>query len=179
MQTPELENLRYPVGRFNRKDTLTPAERTQMIQIIEGFPNDIKQAVNRMNDSQLDTPYRPDGWTVRQVVHHVVDSHLNSYIRFKWTLTEDQPLIKTYNQTAWAELADSKTGSLDLSLPLLEGLHNRWTQVLKNMVVDDFQAKLEHPEWGLITLDTMLGLYEWHCRHHLRHITSLSERMGW
>ena len=154
MQTPDLENLRYPVGRFNPKNTLTPTERASMIQIIENFPSDIKQAVHGMDDSQLDTPYRPDGWTVRQVVHHVVDSHLNSYIRFKWTLTEDEPLIKTYNQTAWAELTDGKTGSLDLSLPLLEGLHNRWTQVLKNMSEADFQMKLEHPEASLYASST-------------------------
>ena len=179
MSTQELELLRYPVGRFNKVSLLNPSERKEMIQVIEDHPSKLRRAVNNLSEEQLDTPYRPEGWTVRQVVHHVVDSHLNSYIRFKWTLTENQPLIKTYNQTAWAELPEAKSGPIDMSLIMLEGLHRRWVHVLKNMSGEDFQAKLEHPEWGLIPLDTMLALYEWHCRHHLRHITALKEKMGW
>ncbi|MCB0840345.1 MAG: putative metal-dependent hydrolase [Bacteroidetes bacterium] len=179
MENSQLEKLKYPIGRFNRIDILTPDQRKTMIQTIASFPQNVKNAVEGLNENQLDTPYRPEGWTVRQLVHHVVDSHLNSYIRFKWTLTENEPLIKTYDQAAWAELPEAKTAPVEVSLMMLESLHRRWVMMLNYMSDSDFQAKLRHPEWGLISLDTMLGLYEWHCRHHLAHITSLKERLNW
>jgi uncharacterized damage-inducible protein DinB len=179
MENPQSEKLRYPIGRFNRQNLLTPVERSAMIETIAAFPGELRSAVDNLNDDQLDTPYREGGWTVRQVVHHVADSHLNSYIRFKWTLTENEPLIKTYNEKAWAELPEAKTGPIEVSLMLLEALHKRWVMMLEQMSASDYQLKLEHPEWGLVTLDMMLGLYEWHCRHHLRHITALRERKNW
>ncbi|MEZ4773396.1 MAG: putative metal-dependent hydrolase [Bacteroidia bacterium] len=170
MSEDQLEHLRYPVGRFSRPGRLTPDQRKTMIQTIAETPARVRQLVQHLSDSQLDTPYRPEGWTIRQVVHHMADSHLNSYIRFKWTLTEDEPLIKTYNQKAWAEMPEAAHGPVSYSLTLLEGLHARWVAMLNQMTESDFETRLTHPEQGKIDLDHMLGLYEWHCRHHLAHI---------
>ncbi|MEZ4824786.1 MAG: putative metal-dependent hydrolase [Bacteroidia bacterium] len=170
MTDEQLEQLRYPVGRFARLGRLTPALRKTLIQTIAETPAQVREKVNNLSESQLDTPYRPDGWTVRQVVHHMADSHLNSYIRFKWTLTEDEPLIKVYNQKAWAEMPEAAEGPVEYSLLILEGLHARWTDMLNHMTDKDFELKLTHPEQGKVDLDHMLALYAWHCRHHMAHI---------
>jgi uncharacterized damage-inducible protein DinB len=176
-QAPE-RDLRFPVGRYASTPAPTPAERERFIREIEQAPARMRAAVAGLSNEQLDTPYRPDGWTVRQVVHHVPDSHLNSYCRFKFALTEDVPTIKTYDEAAWAELPDSR-GDVEVSLALLEALHERWVWLLRAMTDEDWARELEHPERGRMTLGDMLGLYDWHSRHHVAHITSLRERMGW
>ena len=174
-----MESLRYPIGKFNYKGKKSAEERAAIIRVIEETPKKMREAVAGLSEEQLNTPYRPDGWTVKQVVHHVPDSHMNSYVRFKLALTEDNPTIKTYMEDRWAELADSYETPVEVSLQLLENIHNRWVTVLKSMKEEDFDKKLQHPEAGSIDLDWLLCLYDWHCRHHLAHITSLRERMGW
>jgi uncharacterized damage-inducible protein DinB len=139
----------------------------------------MRAAVKGLSEQQLDTPYREGGWSVRQVVHHVPDSHLNSYIRFKWALTEDEPTIKPYAEDRWARLADSKVTPIEVSLTLLDSLHRRWSDLLHSLRGEDWKRKLRHPEAGVLTLDKMLALYAWHGRHHVAHITSLREKMGW
>jgi uncharacterized damage-inducible protein DinB len=146
---------------------------------MEEAPAKLRAAVRGLSNQQLDTPYREGGWTVRQVVHHVPDSHLNSYIRFKWAMTEDEPTIKPYYEDRWAELQDSKVTPIEVSLTLLESLHQRWMLLLRSFREEDWKRKLRHPELGEMTLDHMLSLYAWHGRHHVAHITSLRERMGW
>lgn len=170
--------LRFPIGRF----TFTSADdrsRAEAISIIAELPARMRAAVEGLSDKQLDTPYRPEGWTVRQVVHHVPDSHINAYTRFKLALTEDTPRIKPYDEAKWAELPDGRTGSVAPSLAMLEGVHARWTVLLRAMRGEDFARKLEHPESGVQPLDRMLALYAWHSRHHLAHITELTRREGW
>jgi hypothetical protein len=176
-QAPE-KDLRYPVGRYEPVTELTPELRERHLDEIEALPARMRAAVAGLSEAQLDTEYRPGGWTVRQVVHHVPDSHLNSYSRFKFALTEDVPTIKTYDEAAWAELPDSR-GDVEVSLRLLDALHERWVRLLRGMSEADYARRLYHPEWGELSLDAMVGLYEWHCRHHVAHITSLRERMGW
>jgi uncharacterized damage-inducible protein DinB len=172
-------DLRYPVGKYERRDTLTPDERTSMIAEIAETPARMRKAIAGLTDSQLETPYREDGWTVRQVVHHVPDSHLNSYTRFKLALTEEHPTIRPYDEAKWAELSDSRDTPIETSLTLLESLHDRWTRLLRAMSADDYRRTLHHPDSGVMSLDTVLTLYAWHGRHHVAHITSLRERMGW
>ncbi|MEX2152631.1 MAG: bacillithiol transferase BstA [Gemmatimonadaceae bacterium] len=173
-------DLRYPVGRFTRPKTLTPKERKAAIRAIAGAPSALRAAVTGLTDAQLDTPYRPDGWTVRQVVHHVPDSHMNAYTRFKLALTEDVPTIKPYDEAKWAELDDSKSKLVEHSLTLLEALHARWVFLLERLKPADFERKLNHPEWDApMTLDMLLALYAWHGRHHVAHITELRKRSGW
>ena len=172
-------DLRYPIGGFTRPSDVTDAVRQQYIDEIAAAPAHLRAAVDGLSDDQLDTPYRPDGWTVRQVVHHVPDSHLNAYIRFKWALTEDVPSIKTYDEKAWAELVEARTAPIDLSLALLDALHERWVLFLRALPAADFARAVQHPEWGQVNLDMFLALYAWHGRHHVAHITSLRERMGW
>jgi len=172
-------DLSYPVGRFQKETNLTAERRQALIDAIARLPLDMRAAVNGLSDQQLDTPYRPGGWTVRQVIHHVPDSHLNAYIRFKLALTESEPTIKPYDEKQWAELADVKLTPIEVSLSLLENLHARWTLLLRALSSAAFSKTFRHPEIGLLTLDTQLGLYEWHGRHHLAHITSLRARMGW
>jgi hypothetical protein len=174
-----MTDLRFPIGKFTREDNVTPEILRAFIDDIEATPSGLRKAVEGLSREQLDTPYRPEGWTVRQVVHHMPDSHLNSYMRFRLALTEDEPLIRTYHEDKWAELADAKTGPVDLSLDLLESLHQRWVILLNSMGPVEFQRKLRHPNLGLISLDTMLGIYGWHGRHHTAHITTLREREGW
>ena len=174
-----LEQLRYPIGKPDLPQTLTAEERNQRMDIISETPDKLKLLVNHLNNEQLDTPYRPEGWTVRQVVHHMVDSHINSYVRFRWALTEDKPLIKAYDEKAWAELPDAKFGDIAMSLNLLSYLHQRWVNLLKSMTSTDWQKVLQHPVSGALTLDQMLSLYAWHCTHHLAHISGLIGRNGW
>jgi uncharacterized damage-inducible protein DinB len=172
-------DLRYPIGRFTRASTVTDAARQQWIDEVAAAPAHLRAAVEDLSDDQLDTPYRPDGWTVRQVVHHVPDSHLNAYVRFMWTLTEDQPTIKTYNEKAWAELGAARTVPVDLSLALLDALHARWVMFLRALSATDYARALQHPDWGSVTLEWLLAQYAWHGRHHVAHITALRARMGW
>jgi uncharacterized damage-inducible protein DinB len=177
--TSAATDLRYPVGRFRRPESLDEAQRRRAIDAIAATPAQLRAAVKGLTDAQLDTPYRPDGWTVRQVVHHVPDSHMNAYVRFKLALTEDEPIIKPYEEARWAELADSRETPIETSLLLLERLHERWVILLRSMSANDFARRLLHPETGIQRLDQVLALYEWHGAHHVGQITSLRERMGW
>lgn len=172
------DDLKYPVGKFDSDFEVTNDLRQKFIQTISGLPEKLNEAVKNLSDKQLDTPYRPEGWTVRQVVHHIADSHLNSYCRFKLALTEDAPTIRPYYEDRWAELADSKM-PIDVSMKIIEGVHSRWTTLLNSMSDEDFKRKLNHPESGEWSLEKMLGLYDWHSRHHLAHITTLAERENW
>ena len=171
-------DLRYPIGKFDRVETLTPEQRREHIDAIAETPARLVDAVSGLNAEQLDTPYRPGGWTVRQVTHHVPDSHMNAYTRFKLALTEDEPTIKPYDEARWAELADAKS-PIGPSLALLENLHKRWVLVLRSITPAEWARKLRHPELGLLSLDQTLAIYGWHGRHHVAHITGLRERNGW
>lgn len=176
----DLETLRFPVGRFRpRPETASADDRRRSIEAIARTPMHMRAAVEGLDAGQLDTPYRPDGWTLRQVVHHVPDSHLNSIVRFKLALTEDRPTIQPYDEAAWARLADSNLDDIGVSLSLLEALHVRWVALLESLDDADWGRRLIHPEIGEITLDFLLQLYDWHGRHHVAHITSLREREGW
>jgi uncharacterized damage-inducible protein DinB len=174
-----MNDPRYPIGRYERRDVLTPDERAAMIEQIAAAPQKMRDAVAGLTPRQLETPYRDGGWTLRQVVHHVPDSHMNSYVRFKLALTEQTPTIRPYDEAGWAELADSVDTPPETSMALLESLHDRWVRLLRSMSADDFQRTLNHPENGLMTLDAMLALYAWHGRHHVAHITSTRARNGW
>jgi hypothetical protein len=169
-------DLRFPTGKFQRPPQLDDAARERAIEVVASTPARLRDAVRGLTDAQLDTEYRPGGWTVRQVVHHVPDSHLNAYVRFKLALTEDEPTIKPYDESRWAELADTKTVPVATSLTLLETVHERWVAILRAMTPTDFERPLVHPESGRQRLDQMLALYAWHGPHHIAHITSLRER---
>ena len=174
------EDLRFPVGRFQPPAKVTAEERRAWIAELAAAPAKFRAAVEGLNDAQLDTPYRPGGWTVRQVIHHVPDSHLNSYTRFRLALTEDNPTIKPYHEDRWAQLADARTMPIEVSLVLLESLHERWVRLLDSMTPEQFARTFVHPQQNrTISLDGNLALYAWHCRHHTAHITKLRERMGW
>jgi len=179
MDDTELEALRYPVGRLDTKQSLTAAEREALLGELVSLPGRVKQAVAELSEEQLDTPYRPDGWTVRQVVHHLPDSHMNGYVRFKWAATEDDPLIRTYDQAGWGELEDARSAPISHSLDLLEAVHTRWVGWLRTLEEADWARTYQHPKLGSVTLDMTLQLYGWHGNHHLAHITGLKERMGW
>lgn len=168
-------DLRYPIGRF-RYTPFDAAGRAKATDTIAALPRKLRTVVASMSDAQLETPYRPDGWTVRQVVNHLPDSHMNAYVRFRLALTEENPRIKPYDEAKWAELPDAKRGPVEPSLRMLEGLHERWAALLRSMVERDFARTLDHPERGPMTLDQMLGLYEWHCAHHLAHVESVAQR---
>lgn len=173
-------DLRFPVGKFTRPESLTPEQRKAAVVTIAEAPARLKAALKGLNEKQLDTPYRPDGWTVRQVVHHIADSHMNAFTRFKLGLTEDVPTIKPYDETKWAELDDGKSTLVEESVQLLTGLHARWVYLLEHMKPSDFARTINHPEWKQpMSLDTLLALYEWHSRHHVAHITALRAREGW
>jgi len=172
------EDLRYPIGKFDRNFEVSSEARAQRIQTIKDLPARLTAAVAGLDESQLDTEYRPDGWTVRQTVHHVPDSHANALIRFKLALTEDTPTIRPYYEDRWAQLGDAEL-PVDVSLRLIRAVHERWVALLESMSEDDYQRKLVHPESGEWTLDEFLALYDWHSKHHTAHITSLRERMGW
>jgi hypothetical protein len=175
----EMEGLKYPIGRFQPLSHLTGAEREACIEDVAALPKELRAVVSGLSPEQLDTPYRPGGWTVRQVVHHLPDSHMNGYVRFKLAVTEVEPRIKTYDEAAWAELADAQGEDLESSLLLLGALHRRWTHFLRSLNEEQFERTVMHPELGRITLETNLQLYAWHGRHHLAHITRLGERLGW
>jgi hypothetical protein len=176
METPD---LRYPVGKFTFPDTVSIEDRSKFVQQISEAPARMRVAVAGLSDDQLNAPYRPGGWTVRQVVHHVPDSHLNSYIRFRWALTEDDPAIKAYHEDRWAELPDARTAPAEISLALLESLHRRWGALLGSLTDQDWKRTFKHPELGPVSLEKNAALYAWHGRHHVAHITGLRQRMGW
>ena len=173
------EDLRYPVGRLVQVERLSAADREEAFGVLEVAPARLRVAVSGLNDAQLNTPYRDGGWTVRQVVHHVADSHMNAYLRVRWTLTEDTPTIKPYLEKLWAELPDGRTGPVAESLALLEGVHGRFLRLLRALDESDFQRRFVHPEGWTGSIDTIVATYAWHSRHHVAHITKLRERMGW
>jgi hypothetical protein len=174
----DLDNLRYPIGRYTPVENTANA-RAEHIRVIGQAPKRLSDAVAGLSNAQLDTPYREGGWTVRQVVHHLADSHTMSVIRFKLALTEDWPTICPYNENAWAQLADSKSLPVEPSLNLIAALHGRWVALLESMSEADFERGYAHPERGRQNLATALGIYAWHCRHHTAHVTSLRARNGW
>lgn len=177
--TAVTQNFSYPIGKFSYTGPLTRSQGDAAIETIAQTPAKLRAAVRGLSPEQLDTPYRPGGWTVRQVAHHVPDSHLNAYIRTKLALTENEPMIKPYDEKAWAELADSRLSPIETSLVLLEAVHERWNHLLRAATDADFTRTFRHPEHGVRTLDWMVGLYAWHGPHHVAHVTSLRERMGW
>ena len=170
---------RYPIGKFDRNINVTKEMRSDFMNIIDTLPSQLRMEVENLSEQQLDTPYRFGGWTIRQVVHHIPDSHINSYVRFKLTLTENNPTIKTYEEHLWAELKDSLETPINISLTLLEALHSRWVILLRSLTDEQFEKTFQHPEWGNITLSKTLALYAWHSKHHLAHITELKKKMGW
>lgn len=174
------DNLRYPIGTFAAPDLVTLEQVQTWTADLERLPADLRAVVTRLDDAQLDTPYRPGGWTVRQVVHHVPDSHLSSLIRFKWALTEDRPTIKPYDERAWAALPDYHTVPIGHSLDLLDALHRRWIGLLRSLSWEQLQREFVHPDTGsAATLELTVGAYAWHGRHHLAHIDRLIARGGW
>lgn len=169
---------RYPIGRHTKVPVLSAPDRALAIAAIAELPSALRSAVEGLTDEQLDTPYRDEGWTVRQVVHHVADSHMNALVRFKWALTESNPTIKAYDERAWAELPDSRL-AVGPALRLIEALHGRWTALLGAMAPEAFATPYQHPVSGPFTLDMALGMYAWHGRHHTAHVTELRKRRGW
>jgi hypothetical protein len=169
---------RYPIGAFVRPESLNPGQRRAAVDQIRAAPSHLRAALQGLDDPKLDTPYRPGGWTVRQVTHHLPDSHLNAYIRLKLALTEDSPTVKTYDEVAWSGLADSRLPA-EISVRLLEAVHARWVPLLESLDDSAWQRSFVHPDSGRNRLDQLVALYAWHGRHHVAHITSLRERMGW
>ena len=180
MSEPTHDDLRYPIGAFDYRGPQTPEQRRDCIARIDAAPAAIRRAVEGLTEVQLDTPYREGGWTVRQVVHHVPDSHLNAYTRFRLALTEPTPTIRPYLEHRWAELPDARSAPIELSLALLESLHRRWVLLLRSLTASDWELRYLHPEhnreWAL---DEVLAMYAWHGEHHTAHITGLRGRMGW
>lgn len=172
-------DLRFPIGRYRQKGEISKEQRDAWIKDLEALPDNLRKAIDQLSDEQLDTPYRPGGWTVRQVVHHLPDSHLNSYTRFRLALTEETPTIKTYEESKWADLPDARTAPVESSLLLLEGLHRRFVALLQTLTDEEFRRTFRHPELGEIRLDWTLGMYAWHSRHHVGHINNLRSRSGW
>ena len=170
---------RYPIGKFHFEGPPSEAQRASLINDIEQAPAALRAAVKGLTPDQLETPYREDGWTVRQVAHHVPDSHMNAYVRFKLALTEDVPTIKPYAEDRWAQLTDTQSTPVEVSLALLESLHSRWVNLLRYLRSEDWKRTFRHPELGLVTLEKNLALYAWHGRHHIAHVSELRKRMGW
>jgi len=175
----ELESLRYPIGRFAPPPDTGAETRSAQIEVLRSMPEELQAATNGLHVHQLDTPYREGGWTVRQLVHHIADSHANAYIRCKLALTEDWPTVKTYDEKAWAELADSRDIPVGISLLLIGALHTRWVALFESLADADFQKGYHHPELGPQSLAKVLALYAWHSRHHVAHITNLRSRQNW
>lgn len=181
MQTqmqPEIDP-RYPIGKYQKHAPLKDHERAEMIESLAVAPAKFRDAVKGLNEEQLDTPYRDGGWTVRQLIHHVADSHMNSYCRFRFAVTEAEPTVKAYDEKMWAELFDARTAPVELSLNLIDSLHARWVMMLNSLRPIDFMRTMKHPEHGSMTLDDALALYEWHGRHHAAHITTLRAHNSW
>lgn len=173
------EDLRFPVGKFSGAPDSTTEIRVGFIKTIQELPTKLREAVSGLNEAQIDTPYRPDGWTVRQLVHHVADSHMNSFIRFKLGLTEENPTIKPYSEDEWAKGVDYLKAPVDLSLNIIDSIHARWAMLLNSMSDADFERNIYHPERGAMTLYSALALYDWHSRHHTAHVTELRKRNNW
>lgn len=174
-----MPDLRFPIGKFHYDGPLTEEQKRKAIDEVASTPANLRAAVKGLSEAQLDTPYRPDGWTLRQVVHHLPDSHMNSYVRFKLALTEDEPTIKPYAEDRWAELVDSKTTPIQVSLMLLDSLHDRWVRLLQSLTPEEWKRTFRHPDFGAMSLEKALALYAWHGRHHVMHITALRDREGW
>jgi hypothetical protein len=174
-----MSDPRYPVGKYEKPATVDAAMRARFIDQLAATPSMLRAAVSGLDDHQLDTPYRDGGWTVRQVVHHVPDSHMNAYIRTKWALTEDKPTIKPYDENSWANLPEAKGGPIEMSLSLLEAVHRRWVACIRGVSPDLWSRQLMHPESGVMSIDQLFALYSWHGRHHVAHITSLRKAKGW
>ena len=174
-----MDDLRYPVGKFQFPESVSAQELSAFIDQIEETPARLRAAISGLGDGQLDTPYRPGGWTVRQLAHHVPDSHINSYVRFRLALTEDDPVIKPYEESRWAELTDARWMPVEPSLALLDSLHARWVPLLRSLSAADWKRSFRHPELGPVRLEQNAALYAWHGRHHVAHVTALRERMGW
>jgi uncharacterized damage-inducible protein DinB len=170
---------RYPIGKFSYSGPLTAKQKQECMNHIEQAPALLRAALHGLSDQQLDTPYRDGGWTLRQLAHHVPDSHMNSYIRFKLALTEENPTIKPYMEDVWAELPEAKHAPIEMSLALLDSLHQRWTLMLRELTDAEWKRTFSHPELGPVTLEKNLALYAWHGRHHTAHVTSLRQKMGW
>jgi hypothetical protein len=175
----DLDDLRFPIGRFSAPASSMAGVRAAHIQTLRLLPERLRAATDGLNDTQLDTTYREDGWTLRQVVHHLADSHANAYIRFKLALTEEWPIVKTYDEAAWANLSDSRWLPIGSSMALITALHERWVELLDALSDDDFRKGFTHPEHGQVNLAKALAMYDWHSRHHTAHITSLRGRKGW
>jgi hypothetical protein len=178
-EAAELASLRYPIGGSMRADSFTPEQRNAAIQGIEQLPKNLRAAVAAFSPEQLDMPYRPGGWTVRQLIHHVADSHMNAYTRVRLALTEDWPTIFPYQEARWAELEDARAAGVSISLDLLQALHIRWVRLFASLVEQDWKRGYRHPENGPQSVEQAAILYDWHGRHHTAHITGLSARMGW
>ena len=172
-------DLAYPVGKCEYPETVSREMRNQHLEELANVTSHMREAVRGLSDAQLDTPYRPGGWTVRQVVHHFADSHMNGYIRFRLALTEEEPTIKPYDEKKWAELKDAATEPVEVSLQLMDALHRRWVTLFRSLPDAAFGRRLRHPEIGVMRIDTYLASYAWHCRHHVAHITRLRDRMNW
>jgi len=171
-------DLRYPIGKRVPRASHTAESRAAAIQIIADTPARLKKAVTGLTEKQLDTPYRPGGWTVRQVVHHVADSHMNAYVRTRLALTEDNPPVKPYDESKWAELPDAKVMPIAGSLAIIEALHERWVHLLRALPAEKLSSTMFHPEHGKITIDALLEIYAWHGPHHTAHVTELRKREG-
>jgi uncharacterized damage-inducible protein DinB len=174
-----MSDLRFPIGKFTYDGPLTDEQKRTSLDQISETPAKLRAAIKGLTEAQIDTPYRPGGWTVRQVIHHMPDSHLNAYVRFKLALTEDEPTIKPYAEARWAELSDTKSTPVEVSLTLLESLHDRWVRLLRSLTPEDWKRTFRHPEMGPMTLEKTLALYAWHGPHHVAHVTALRERNGW
>lgn len=175
----ELDSIRYPIGRAQRPEKMTPELRAEFIAAVEAVPGALRQAVAGLTEQQLDTPYREGGWTVRQVVHHLADAQVNAYVRFRLGMTEENPPIKPFDENTWAELPDAKTAPVEASLKLVEATHDRWARLMRSLPPEAFGRTVQHPVNGPMTLDAILAIYSWHGRHHTAHIAGLRERMGW
>jgi uncharacterized damage-inducible protein DinB len=178
-ETTPYEQLQYPIGRFQKPQSTAAEQRTVWIEDLDRLPAQLRAATANLSEQQLDTPYRSGGWTVRQLIHHIADSHINSYVRFRLALTEQMPVIKPYDEKAWAELSDARTAPIGISLSILENVHARLVTLLRSMTDEDFMRKYRHPEMGESSLGAVLALYAWHSRHHLAHIQNLKQRSGW
>ena len=174
-----MDQLRYPIGKFAFDAASAPLHHVEWITQIAEAPARLRAAVAQLTPEQLETAYRPGGWTVRQVVHHVADSHLNSYARFRLALTEEEPVVKPYHEDRWAELPDARTAPVEISLALLDPLHERWVHLLRSFGPAEFARRFRHPELGEVNLERYTALYAWHGRHHVAHVTSLRDRLGW
>lgn len=173
------DDLRYPIGKWIRQPSIDADACSTLIQQIASAPAELAAAVRGLTAAQLDTSYREGGWTPRQIVHHLADSHLNAYTRFKLAVTEDNPTVKAYDEVKWAETADGKSAPIETSLAIIDGLHRRWVQFLRSLDGRAFARTIQHPEHGTMTLTDLLQMYAWHGRHHTAHITGLRQRRGW